>query len=258
MRLEHRTAVITGGANGIGAATARKMVGEGARVAILDLDVGAGQAVAAELNDAGESIAAVFIECDITREASVENAIGVVVSRLGPPDILVNNAGINAYYDAATMTEADWEHVFSVDLRGAWLCAKHCLPHFAAATSPAIVNVASIHAFMTIEGMFPYAAAKSGLVGMTRSLALDLGPKGIRVNAICPGWTKTGLVQEWFDQQDDPAAAEASVFAVHPLRRIASPGEIANVIAFLASDEASFVTGAAWLVDGGLSARFAS
>jgi NAD(P)-dependent dehydrogenase (short-subunit alcohol dehydrogenase family) len=106
--------------------------------------------------------------------------------------------------------------------------------------------------------MFPYAAAKSGLVGLTRSLALDYGPEQIRVNAVCPGWTRTHLVQEWIDMQSDPAAAEASVLAQHPMRRIATTAEIANVIAFIASDEASFMTGAAILVDGGLSARFAS
>ena len=106
--------------------------------------------------------------------------------------------------------------------------------------------------------MFPYAAAKSAMVGMTRSLALDWAPKNIRVNAVCPGWVRTGLVQEWFDQQPDPEAAEASVLQVHPLGRIGRPEEIANLVAFVASDESSFMTGAELYVDGGLSARFAT
>jgi NAD(P)-dependent dehydrogenase (short-subunit alcohol dehydrogenase family) len=127
-----------------------------------------------------------------------------------------------------------------------------------AARRGSIVNIASIHATMTTAGMFPYAAAKSGIVGMTRSLALDYGPYGIRVNAICPGWTRTRLVEEWLAKQPDPEAALRHVNEVHPLRRIASPAEIANLIAFVASDEASFITGAALAIDGGLSARFAA
>ena len=111
------------------------------------------------------------------------------------------------------MTEADWDRVFAVDLKGAWLCVKHVLPVMKAQRAGSIVNIASIHATLTIAGMFPYAAAKSGLVGLTRSLALDCAPLGIRVNAVSPGWTRTHLVEEWFQAQPDPAAAEASVHA---------------------------------------------
>jgi NAD(P)-dependent dehydrogenase (short-subunit alcohol dehydrogenase family) len=256
MRLTGKVAVVTGGARGIGRATVEKFLAEGARVVFFDVDAATGEATATEL--AGDGHPVRFIRVDVTDEAQVAAGIGETEQALGRLDILINNAGINAYFDATAMTEAEWEHVFAVDLKGAWLCAKHAIPAMRRAGGGSIVNIASIHAFMTTSGMFPYAAAKSGLVGLTRSLALDHGPEHIRVNAICPGWTRTHLVQEWLDRQPDPAAAEASVFAVHPLRRIATPTEVANVVAFVASDEASFMTGAAVLVDGGLSARFAS
>ena len=121
-----------------------------------------------------------------------------------------------------------------------------------------IVNIASIHATLTIPGMFPYAAAKAGIVGLTRSLALEYGPSGIRVNAVLPGYTRTRLVEEWFQTQPDPAAAEQRTLALHPLRRIATPAEIANLVAFVASDEASAITGASLAADGGLGVMYAS
>jgi NAD(P)-dependent dehydrogenase (short-subunit alcohol dehydrogenase family) len=253
MRLAGKVAIITGGATGIGKACVEKFVAEGASVVSFVRDEAKGRAAIAGL---GEN--AVIQIADVTDEAQVRAGVAATVAQFGKLDILVNNAGINAYYDAVKMTEADWEHVFGVDLKGAWLCAKYAIPEMQKVGGGSIVNNASIHAFMTTHNMFPYAAAKSGLVGLTRSLALDYGPEQIRVNAVCPGWTRTHLVQEWIDMQPDPAAAEASVLAQHPMRRIATPAEIANVIAFVASDEASFMTGAAILVDGGLSARFAS
>jgi NAD(P)-dependent dehydrogenase (short-subunit alcohol dehydrogenase family) len=195
---------------------------------------------------------------DIRRESDVVQAVAQVTEHLGPADVLVNNAGINTRFDAATMTEQEWDDVFAVDLKGAWLCCKHVLPEMRRRRRGSIVNIASIHARLTTAGMFPYAAAKSGLVGLTRSLALDLGPEGIRVNAVCPGWTRTRLVDEAFALAADPVAMERAVNAAHPLGRIGAPSEIANVVTFVASDEASFVTGSEIYVDGGLSARFAA
>jgi len=156
------------------------------------------------------------------------------------------------------MSESDWDRVFAVDLKGAWLCAKHALPPMIRARRGSIVNIASIHAHLTIAGMFPYAAAKSGLVGLTRSLALEYGPVGIRVNAVLPGYTRTRLVEEWMSKQPDPAETERRTLANHPLRRIATPAEIANLVAFVASDEASAITGASLAADCGLSVMFAS
>jgi NAD(P)-dependent dehydrogenase (short-subunit alcohol dehydrogenase family) len=256
MRLENKVAVVTGGAQGIGQAIVEKFVAEGAKVALLDIDEPRGRATTEALG--GEAGSVRFTRCDITREVDVSAAIAGSVEAFGRLDILVNNAGVNTYFDATTMTEDEWEKVFAVDLKGAWLCCKHALPHMRDQGAGAIVNIASIHAFMTTYNQFPYAAAKSGLVGMTRSLALDFGKHQIRVNAICPGWVRTQLVDEWLDLQPEGQAAEQRVLDQQPLGRMATPMEIANFVAFVASDEASYMTGAALLIDGGLSARFAN
>ena len=255
-RLEGRSAIVTGGARGIGRAIVERLASEGARVTFCDLPSAGGERTAKELQTAGTPAA--FVAADITREADVEQLVSGVAGRHGTVDILVNNAGINAYFDAASMTEAEWDSVFAVDLKGAWLCAKHALVHMRRAGRGAIVNIASIHAQLTIAGMFPYAAAKAGLVGLTRSLALDCGLLGIRVNAVLPGYTRTRLVEEWLSLQPDPAAAERKVLESIPAGRIATPAEIASVVAFLASDDASAMTGASVAVDCGLSVRFAS
>jgi NAD(P)-dependent dehydrogenase (short-subunit alcohol dehydrogenase family) len=255
-RLEGRSAIVTGGARGIGRAIVERLSTEGARVTFCDLGGSAGDRAVRELAAAG--ITAAFVEADITRAADVERLVGGVAERHGSVDILVNNAGINAYFDAVAMTEAEWDSVFAVDLKGAWLCAKHALAHMRPVRRGSIVNIASIHAQMTIAGMFPYAAAKAGLVGLTRSLALECAPIGIRVNAVLPGYTRTRLVEEWLSLQPDPAAAERRVHESIPAGRMASPAEIASVVAFLASDDASAMTGASVAVDCGLSVRFAS
>jgi NAD(P)-dependent dehydrogenase (short-subunit alcohol dehydrogenase family) len=255
-RLDGKIAVVTGGAQGIGRAIVEKFAQEGARVSFFDRDESGGAATAGELGDAGARVA--FARADVTREAEVRGAIDEVVRRDGGLDVLVNNAGVNAYFDATAMTETEWDAVFAVDLKGAWLCSKHALPAMKRKGGGSIVNIASIHANLTIAGMFPYAAAKSGLVGLTRSLALDYAPANIRVNAVLPGWTRTRLIEEWFSLQPDPAEAERKVLAVHPLGRLSTPMEVANLVAFVASDEASAITGAALSVDGGLGARFAT
>jgi len=255
-RLDGRIAFVTGGARGIGRAIAEKFVAEGATVTFADVDEAAGRQTERELAAAG--LPATFCRADITVEADVQRAIDGVVGRHGTLDVLVNNAGVNAYYDATAMTEAEWNRVFDVDLKGAWLCAKYALQPMKRAGRGSIVNIASIHASLTIAGMFPYAAAKAGLLGLTRSLALEYGPAGIRVNAILPGYTRTRLVEEWLRTQPDPVEMEQRVIAIQPLRRMAAPAEIANVVAFVASDEASAITGASLAADCGLGIMFAT
>jgi len=255
-RLDGRIAFVTGGARGIGRAIVEKFASEGAAVTFADLDEAPGREPARELAAAG--IAATFCQADITVEADVQRAIEGVVARHGTLDVLVNNAGVNAYFDATEMTEAEWDRVFGVDLKGAWLCAKYALRPMKTAGRGSIVNIASIHAALTIAGMFPYAAAKAGLLGLTRSLALEYGPMGIRVNAVMPGYTRTRLVEEWLRTQPDPEAMERRVLDILPIRRMATPAEIANVVAFVASDEASAITGASLAADGGLGVMFAT
>lgn len=252
-RLQNQIVLVTGAARGIGRAIAERALAEGARVALLDVDGTALQETADSLDAVG---LAVPVAADITDEDAVTRAVALVTDRLGSPTVLVNNAGRNAYGDATTMTVPEWDTVFSVDLRGAWLLARALLPAMIGAGAGAVVNIASLHARLTTTGMFPYAAAKSGLVGMTRSLALDMAPHGIRVNAVSPGYITTELGEQYFDQHPDPGARDAAV-AVQPLGRFGEPAEVAAVVCFLASPDASFVTGADWSIDGGLGARFA-
>jgi NAD(P)-dependent dehydrogenase (short-subunit alcohol dehydrogenase family) len=253
--LEHRRVLVTGGARGIGRAVAEAVLAHGGSVAILDV-LDEGDAVAAELADGGAT--AVFERCDITRPPEVARAVERSALALGGIDGLVNNAGVNAYFDAATMTSDDWDATFDVDVKAAWLVTRACLPRLLAAPGGAIVNVSSIHATLTLPGMFPYAAAKAAVEGLTRSLALDYGPAGLRVNAIAPGFTRTTLVQEWLELQPDPAEAERRVAESHPLGRIAEPSEIAHGVVFLLSSISAAFTGTVVHADCGLSARFAA
>jgi len=254
-RLENKVAFITGAGRGIGRAIAYKMAHEGAMVALADIDFESAQSAVEEL--LRQDCQALAIQTDITRETDVQAAVSWTIERFGRVNILVNNAGKNFYYDATTMSEADWDNALNVDVKGAWLCCKHILPLMKTAKAGSIINIASVHARITAPGHFPYAAAKSALVGLTRNLALDYAPYNIRVNAICPGWVRTALVQGWFDQQTDPKATEDRVLSFQPLRRIGTPEEIANFVAFVASDEASFITGAELVIDGGMSIMFA-
>lgn len=252
--LDGRVAFVTGGARGIGRACVERLQTAGAAVVFCDLDEEAGQEVQRSLEGGPAPVS--FVACDVTQEEAVATAEATAIERFGSLDVVVANAGIDVPFDAAAMTEPEWDAFMAIDLKSVWFSAKHALPQMRRQRRGSIVNIASIHAFVTSRGKFPYAAAKSGVVGLSRSLALDEGAHGIRVNAICPGYTRTRMVMSGIESADDPVQAERDMLAIHPLGRIAEPIEIANVVAFLASDEASFVTGAAILVDGGLSARF--
>ena len=246
--------LVTGGAQGIGLATVGLVLERGGRAIALDKNTAALENVRSSF----PSDSVLALECDVTQEDDIQGAVDQTMAKFGRIDSLVNNAGIGSYFDATTMSQEDWDLVFSVDLKSVWLVSKWVLPHMISQQSGSIVNIASIHARLTVGGMFPYAAAKSGVIGLTRSLALDMAQHQIRVNAVSPGWTRTWLVQEWFEKQPDPIAAEESVVGVHPLGRICEPREVAEVICFLASSRSHAVTGAEFSVDAGLSARFAT
>jgi NAD(P)-dependent dehydrogenase (short-subunit alcohol dehydrogenase family) len=251
-RLAGQHIFVTGGSRGIGAAVVEKSLAEGAYVSLIDLEEPRALDIVEPMSTTSRIS---FAAGDVRNADDIARAHDAATRRFGPVKGLVNNAGRNSYADPVAMTEAQWDDVFSVDLKSAWMVARVVLPAMIARGKGSIVNIASIHADMTYPGMFPYAAAKSGLVGLTRSLALEVGPHQIRVNALSPGYTETALVTEFFAR--NAPNLRKKVIDAHPMGRMAEPMEIANCVVFLLSDEASFVTGANWRVDGGLGARFA-
>lgn len=252
MKLKDRHVFVTGGADGIGAGIVLDAAQEGAKVSFCDINVEKSEAYAKCLNEMGFQI--FFHQADVGSFDSIERAHKASVVKFGVVNGLVNNAGVNSSADPVEMTNDDWDRFFNVDLKGVWHTAKAILPGMRAARYGSIVNIASIHARMTYPKFFPYAAAKAGVVGLTRNLALDEGIHQIRTNAVSPGYTLTPLLEAWFDGLPEKRAES---LAVQPMGRMAKTSEIAKVVSFLLSDDASFVNGADWIVDGGLHARFA-
>ncbi|MEO8758864.1 MAG: SDR family oxidoreductase [Devosia sp.] len=251
-RLNGKTAIVTGGGQGIGEAIARRYAAEGARVVIAEREAERGEAIAASLRDSDAE--AIAIRTDVADAKSVDAMVAETVRTFGCPDILVNNAGIAVFGDPLEITDADWQRCMSVDLDGAWYCCRAVLPHMLKAGSGAIVNIASNHSFQIIRNTFPYPIAKHGLLGLTRSLALEYAERGVIVNAISPGYIDTPLNRKMFAEDPDPEA-RSKVEARQPLKRLGRPDEIAAVAALLASDEARFIVGANIVVDGGVTIR---
>ena len=251
-RLDNENILVTGGGRGIGSAIVEKCLLEGAKVSFIDLEGEEARSLLKKLNQDNKLL---FEEGNVCSVEDLKRWCDASRKKFGAIKGLVNNAGRNSYADPVTMTEQQWADVFDVDLKAAWLTAREVLPDMIANKKGSIVNIASVHANMTYPSMFPYAAAKSGLVGYTRSMALEVGAHQVRVNALSPGYTETFLVKEFFER-NGPSLRE-KVLDVHPMHRMAKPSEIANCVAFLLSTEASFVTGANWIADGGLTSRFA-
>ena len=249
-RWQEKVAVVTGGAVGIGAAIAQLGAREGGIVWVLDLDATNGTSLAADSSGAIH-----FLEVNVTDEFEVSRAIDRILVSSGRIDILVNCASRDASADPVTMTSTEWDALMALDLKAPWLLSRAVLPGMLGRGNGTIVNIGSLHALLTAEGAFPYGAAKAGLAGLTRSLALETGPHGIRVNTVTPGWVLSERVER--DLAQEGPDKRVKIEATQPLRRLGLPTEIATVVIFIASDEASFVTGANWIVDGGLGARFA-
>jgi len=240
-RLAGKTAVVTGAASGIGAATARLFATHGAQVVGLD------RAAATDADGVAHR------QVDITDADAVADAIAAVLDRHGRIDVLVNNAGADVFSDPLQLSDADWERCFALNLKGAWHLIRAVLPSMLERQAGSIVNIASVHGHRIIRDSFPYPVAKHALIGMTRSLGIQYAAQGIRVNSISPGLIMVPRIQAWFDATPDPAATRRAQEQLLPCRRIGEPDEVAHTALFLASDEARFINATDILIDGGRS-----
>jgi NAD(P)-dependent dehydrogenase (short-subunit alcohol dehydrogenase family) len=248
--MEGKVAVVTGGAAGIGLASARKLCEWGARVAILDRDANAGAESVTALEKAGYT--ASYFPCDVSVESQVKEAIAAVVARHGGLHILVSNAGIQRYGDVVTTTPEVWDETMSVHVKGCFHATKYAVPAMVASGGGAIVVVSSVQSFTAVNNSVAYVAAKHALLGITRAIALDFASRNIRANCVCPGAIDTPMLRATANATRSPEEMLSTIGRMHALGRIGRPQEVANAIAFLASDEASFITGTSLIVDGGL------
>jgi NAD(P)-dependent dehydrogenase (short-subunit alcohol dehydrogenase family) len=244
MRFDGRVVLVTGAGNGIGQATAGRFAREGATVVVNDVDVEVARPVAAELQQMGAR--AMAVAADVTKRADVEAMVHHVVGELGRLDVLVNNAGINRDAMSHKMTEEQWDQVLTVNLKGTFLCAQAALTRMRERGWGRIINTSSIGSLGNI-GQANYAASKAGVIGLTRTLALECARYGITVNCVAPGPVMTRMLA------GVPEPIREKIVAKVPVGRIARPDEIAAVHAFLASDDAAFITGQVLFVDGGMS-----
>jgi NAD(P)-dependent dehydrogenase (short-subunit alcohol dehydrogenase family) len=247
--LKGKVAIVTGGAMGIGEATARKLAQSGASVAILDVDRDAGSKSTAAI--ARNGAVCKFFPCNVSVTAEVAQAVDAAASKLGSIDILVSNAGIQLYGDVVTTTEDDWDRLMGINLKGCFLVSKFVVPHMLK-RGGAIVIVGSVQSMTAISNSVAYVTSKHGLLGLTRAMALDYAQKGIRVNCVCPGAIDTPMLRWAASLSDDPEKVIRTCDRMHAMGRIGKPDEVADGIVYLASPMASFITGAALVVDGGM------
>jgi NAD(P)-dependent dehydrogenase (short-subunit alcohol dehydrogenase family) len=245
-----KSVLVTGAGSGIGRATALAFAAAGARLTVTDIDDAGGEATAELVRRAG--VPAQFVHVDVAHAADCATMVERALAAYGRLDVAFNNAGINIpNAPVADISEPDWQRIVAVNLTGVFLCMKHEIPAMRRGGGGAIVNTASVGGLIGTAGVTPYCATKHGVVGLTKSAALDHIKDGIRINAVCPGGTLTAMLREWFTQPGVEAAARAGT----PIGRMAEPEEIARAVLFLASPEASFVVGHALVADGGLTAQ---
>jgi NAD(P)-dependent dehydrogenase (short-subunit alcohol dehydrogenase family) len=250
--LKDGVALVTGAGRGIGRAIALRLGAEGMRVAVNDIDVATAKDTAAGIVKAGGK--AVPIPADVSKDEDVRRLVDECVKQLGGLSVLVNSAGVDFAGALAKTTDEAWRRIHDVDLLGPFRLVRAAEPHLAKARG-SIVNIGSNHALATMPERTAYAAAKAGIVGLTMSLALELGPKGIRANTVMPGYIQTPIWKLWLDKEKNPDALLKQIAAVHPLRRLGTPDDVAGVVAFLASTDAAFITGSTIVVDGGYSTQ---
>lgn len=248
-RLSGRVALVTGAGRGIGAATAKRLAEDGAKVTLADLDMEGCQAVAAEIEKAGG--AATAVRCDVSSSADAQAAVDAALAAYGQLDILVNNAGILRDNLLFKMTEDDWDKVLDVHLKGAFLMSRAAQKPMVEKRDGRIINLSSTSALGN-RGQTNYSAAKAGMQGLTRTLAIELGPFGVNVNAVAPGFIDTDMTRATAARMGvTPEQLQAGAIPSIALRRVGQPSEVASVIAFLASDDASYVSGQVIYIAGG-------
>jgi NAD(P)-dependent dehydrogenase (short-subunit alcohol dehydrogenase family) len=250
-RLEGRVGVVTGVSRGIGRATAWTLIEEGARVYGLSRDPGTGIQAMKALGPAAS-----FVPCDIADPASITAAVGEVLDREGRIDVLVNNAALQRPGTVVDASIEDFDAIVNTNLRGTWLMCRAVLPSMLERGGGAIVNVSSVLGLTSDPELAIYTMTKAGILNLTRAIACTYGPQGVRANAICPADVNTEINLEYLRTQPDPDVFKARLEREYPLRRFAEPIEIGRAIAFLASDDSSFMTGSAMVVDGGVMSRF--
>lgn len=250
-RFDNKTVVVTGGGGGIGGATCRRFAGEGARVAVFDLNLDAAEKVAAAIRSAAGRAEA--IRCDITDRASVDAAVAAAESRLGPIDVLVNNAGWDIFRPFTKTEPAQWDRLIAINLTGALHMHHAVLPGMVARKSGRIVNIASDAARVGSSGEAVYAACKGGIVAFSKTIAREHARHGINVNVVCPGPTDTALFADYKEGAGNPEKLEEAFRRSIPLGRIGQPDDLPGAILFFASDDAGYVTGQVLSVSGGLT-----
>lgn len=250
--LENKVAFITGGISGIGYAAALAFVREGAKVVLADIDANAGEAAAAKIQQSGSEAA--FIRTDVSKSADVQAMISQTVERYGRLDFAVNNAGIGgASALTADYPEDEWRRVLDINLTGVWLCMKYAIPHMLTAGGGVIVNVASILGHVGFANSGAYVAAKHAVVGLTKSTAIEYATQNIRVTAVCPGFISTPMIES--AGMTEGTDLYNMIAGLHAMKRLGKPEEVGELIAWLCSDGASFITGSSILADGGYVAQ---
>lgn len=253
-RLQGKVAVVTGAALGLGHAMVTRMAEEGAAVAALDMLDEAGQALATELG--GRGLKARYWHCDVSKEAEVARVIGEVAAHFGRLDVLVNNAGVSgANKPTHEVTEAEWDWVQAINVKGVFFCTKHAIPHLRRAGGGSIVNLSSIYGLVGAPDVPPYHASKGAVRLMSKTDAMTYAPDRIRVNSVHPGFIWTPMVERHLASMGDVAEGRKAVDALHPLGHMGEADDIAWGVVYLASDEAKFVTGSELVIDGGYSAH---